>query len=260
MIFIAVNASCKLIVSFTEEKNMNIKNAVVLVTGSNRGLGKALVESLISAGAKKVYATARNTQELNFGSVKSEVELLALDITDQLSIQKAAVKARDVTLLINNAGVLEFGDILEVPVDRIKHSLEVNFYGSLAMSKQFAPIIESNGGGAIVNILTLLSLASMPGLSAYNASKAAEWSMSLSLRASLKDKMVDVHNVFPGAVNTDMLRAVEMDKTDPAEVANNIVEGVNQGLEDIFPDPMSKEVYQQWCKDHKSVERQFSQM
>ncbi len=128
------------------------------------------------------------------------------------------------------------------------------------MSRAFVPVIEKNGGGAVANILTLVALASMPGLAVYNASKAAAWSASLSLRASLANKPVTVHNVFPGAVDTDMLAGVEMPKTSPQDVAEAVVAGIVAGHEDIFPDPMAESMYAEWRKDHKAVEKQFAAM
>lgn len=164
------------------------------------------------------------------------------------------------TWFFNNAGVLSTGTILDVPVDIIKHNFDTNFYGALNLARVFVPIIEKNGGGAIVNTLTLLSLASMPAFAAYNASKAAAWSMTLSLRASLAESNVKVHSVFPGAVNTDMLKDIEIQKTDPEEVASAVIAGVNEDVEDIFPDPMSQHVYSVWSKDHKDIEKQFALM
>ncbi len=239
---------------------MKIQNAVALVTGSNRGIGKALVEALQEAGARKIYALSRDISLLNLAGGQAEIVPLQADIADSADVEKITGQTKDLTLLFNNAGVIDFGNILDVPLDRIKRNFETNFYGTLAMSRALAPVIEANGGGAIVNTLTLLSLASMPGFAAYNASKAAEWSMTLSLRASLAELNIDVHGVFPGAVDTDMLAGIEMPKTSAADVARAIVQGVNQGQEDIFPDPMSIAVYQAWTEDHKAVEKQFASM
>jgi len=239
---------------------MQIKHAVALVTGANRGIGKALVNALMDAGAGKIYASARDVTTLKFVSGNTEIVPLPLDICDHARISSIAEEISDVNLLFNNAGILDAGNILDVPLEHIRRNFETNFYGTLAVCKRLAPLIEANGGGAIVNTLTLLSLASMPGFAAYNASKAAAWSMTLSLRASLSGRNIDVHNVFPGAVDTDMLDGVEIPKTKPAEVAQAIIAGVNAGQEDIFPDPMSVEVYGAWCENHKAVERQFAQM
>jgi NAD(P)-dependent dehydrogenase (short-subunit alcohol dehydrogenase family) len=239
---------------------MNIKDSVALITGANRGLGKALVQELIKAGARKIYVLTRDSSKLSIDSGKTEIVPLQYDVSHLASLQKIALQASDVNLLINNAGVLSTGDILDVSIDSIKHNFDTNFYGALALARVLVPVIKANAGGSIVNILTLLSLASMPAFSAYNASKAAAWSMTLSLRASLTETNIDVHSVFPGAVNTDMLDGIDIPKTSPVEVAQAIVKGINEGKEDIFPDSMSKDVYDLWSKNHKIIEKQFAQM
>lgn len=237
---------------------MDISNTVALVTGANRGVGLALVSALLNAGAKKVYAAARDIEALpSFDDYR--VVSLPLDVTDQRTVTSAFRDANDVNLVINNAGVLSFGDALSVADDDIRHNFAVNFYGMLDVSRAASVVLEKNQG-ALVNVLTLLSLASMPGMAAYNASKAAAWSLTLSLRASLKEKGVNVHSVFPGAIDTDMLAGVEIPKTSPADVASAIVQGVITGKEDIFPDPMSQQVYKAWAADHKAVEREFAGM
>jgi NAD(P)-dependent dehydrogenase (short-subunit alcohol dehydrogenase family) len=241
---------------------MKIQDATVLVTGANRGIGSAFVHALLQAGAKKVYATARDLNSLQAVTALDAHRVIPLqvDITDRELVNALPAKAKDVNLLINNAGILAFGSILEVPTETIASQFETNFYGPLNMARAFVPVIERNHGGAIVNILTLVALASMPGLSVYNASKAAAWSMTQSLRASVVEKGIIIHGVFPGAVDTEMLAGVEMAKTSPNDIAVAVLSGIEAEQEDIFPDPMSAQVYMAWKQDHKAVEKQFATM
>jgi len=236
------------------------QNTIALVTGANRGIGKALVSALLNAGASKVYAGTRDPSSTGSQFFDARVVPIALDVTDAGQIEAAAAQASDTTMLFNNAGVLDFGDILSAPMAAIEKNIATNFYGKLSMARAFTPVILNNGGGAIINTLTLVALASMPGLAVYNASKAAAWSMTQSLRASLAGQNITVYGVFPGAVDTDMLAGVEMDKSSPQDVAEAIVAGVQAGDEDIFPDPMAASVYEAWCADHKAVEKQFATM
>ncbi|MEO8151594.1 MAG: SDR family oxidoreductase [Rhizobacter sp.] len=241
---------------------MKLQQATALVTGANRGIGRAFVAALLKAGVRRVYATARDTRTLT--------ELLAIDPTRVLPLQldvvngeliaAAVCAAPDVNLLINNAGVLEFGSILEVERSLLVRQFDTNFYGPLDMARAFAPVIERNGGGAVVNLLTLVALASMPSLSTYNATKAATWSMTQSLRADLARRGIAVHGVFPGAVDTDMLAGVDLPKASPADVAAAVMAGLEADVEDIFPDAMSTQLYAAWKQDHKAVEKQFSVM
>lgn len=246
----------------SRDLTMNIQTATVLVTGANRGVGAALVSALLQAGVKKVYATARDLSRLDpiVALDATRVFPLHLDVTDPAQVSQATTKAADVNLLINNAGSLAFGSILDVPTETIAQQLDTNFYGALHMARAFVPVIEANEGGAIVNLLTLLSMVSAPGMSAYSLSKAAAWSMTQSLRASLSSQNIAVYGVFPGAIDTDMLAGIDMAKTSPADVAAAVVAGIAEGQEDIFPDPMSTQVYAAWKQDHKAVEKQFAAM
>ncbi|TGK02539.1 SDR family NAD(P)-dependent oxidoreductase [Leptospira langatensis] len=237
---------------------MKINQSVALVTGSNRGIGKAIVESLVANGAKKVYAAARTWDGKK--PMNDRVIHVELDVTDQKQIDALVGKAGDVNLLVNNAGVVDFVDIINASEEQFQRNFSVNLFGMWKMAKAFAPIIEKNTGGAMVNILSILSFASMPVFSVYNASKAAAWSMCLSLRATLKDKGIRVLNVFPGPVDTDMISAVDIAKTSPKDVANSILAGLESEKEDVFPDPMSESVYDAWKKDHKQIEKQFASM
>lgn len=241
---------------------MKLKGKNVFITGANRGIGRELVIQCLNEGAARVYAGTRDPSALLLSSLPIEnnrLQTVQLDVTHRASINDAAALANDCHLLINNAGVLSFGDILSATPEEIDQAFAVNFWGVLNVTSALAPALEKNSG-ALVNVLTLLSLASMPGMAAYNASKAAAWSLTLSLRASLSGRNISVHSVFPGAVDTNMLAGVEMAKTSPEVVAAAIVQGVQEGREDIFPDPMSVSVYQAWCEDHKAVERQFAAM
>ncbi len=241
---------------------MKIQNATALVTGANRGIGYAIVNALLQARVKKVYATARTIDSLSALVALDPIRVipLQLDVTDINRIKALPAQATDVNLLINNAGILAFGNILEVPTETIASQFDTNFYGSLNMARAFVPVIEQNQGGAIVNILTLVALASMPGLSTYNASKAATWSMTQSLRACVAAKGITVYSVFPGAVDTAMLAGVEMAKTRPADIATAVLAGIEAEQEDIFPDSMSTQLYTAWKQDHKAVEKQFATM
>ncbi len=235
-------------------------NSVALVTGANRGIGAALVRALADAGLARIYAGARSLSTFDGRSLPRNVIPIEVDVTMPDQVDRLAATASDTTILFNNAGVLAFGDILSTCWDEVEANLQVNYLGTLRVARALAPVIERNGGGAIVNMLTLLALASMPGLAVYNASKAAAWSITQSLRASMSDRPIRVHSVFPGAVDTTMLADVEMEKARPDDVAKSILDGVIDGREDIFPDAMSSSVYDAWTKDHKAVEKQFASL
>ena len=238
---------------------MQIKDSVAFVTGAHRGIGRAFVDALLERGAKRVYAAARDLSALApvVGLDPKRVRTVKLDVTSIADTQAAAALGKDVTLLINNAGVLAGGGVVDLPVAAVRDTMETNFYGVLNLTTAFVPVLERHGG-AVVNILTLLSMISLPRLAAYNASKAAGWSLTQSLRADLAKRGIAVHGVFPGAVDTDMARSLTIPKTPAIDVARATLAGVEAGDEDIYPDPMSKEVYSAWRKDHKAVERQFA--
>lgn len=240
---------------------MRIQGAIALVTGANRGIGLSLVSELLRRGAAKVYACARDVKELDRAIALDphRVVALALDVTDAAQRARVAETATDVTLLVNNAGVADMGSVLEAPPDAFKRNFDVNCFGLLQVTRALTPALAANGG-AVVNILTLVAMASMPRLGVYNASKAAAWSLTQSLRADLARRGVAVFAVFPGAVDTDMTRALDIPKTAPADVAASVADGVEAGTEDIFPDPMSQAFYAQWTADHKAVEHRFAAM
>ena len=240
---------------------MQIKDSVALVTGANRGIGRAFVEALLERGATRIYAAARDLASLDpvVRLDPKRIRGLQLDVTRAEDAHAAAAQAKDLTLLINNAGVLAAGGLTDIPVDAVRGNMETNFFGLLNVTTAFVPALERNKG-SIVNILTLLSLASMPGVAAYNASKAAGWSLTQSFRADLAKRRIRVHGVFPGAVDTEMARSFEIPKPTAIDVARATLAGVEANEEDIYPDPMSQQVYAAWRADHKAVERQFAAM
>ena len=239
---------------------MKIRDCTALVTGANRGIGRALVAALLSAGARKVYATARDAKKLpRFdGADAARVTSLTLDVTKPEDIAAAARVASDVTLLVNNAGVLELGDAAETSSESIRRVFDVNVLGVLEMARAFAPVIEANGGGAIANVVSVAAFVSMPGYAAYCASKAADWSLTQGLRASFAQKGVAVHAIFPGPIDTDMADGFPMDKTSAEDCAHAILAGIEASMEDIFPDPMAVRIADAWSRDPKSVQKEFA--
>ncbi len=240
---------------------MNLQGVAVFVTGANRGLGSAIVRELLAAGVGKVYAAARNPDQLDavIALDGKRVVPIRLDITDRGQIVGAASAASDVQLLINNAGVLDFAGALETTRDELERNMATNFYGTLDMTRAFAPVIEKNGGGTVANVLTFLSFVSAPIFSAYNASKAASWSMAMSLRAYLAPKGVSIANIFPTTIDTRMVDGLKKDKAKPADVARDIVKGIADGLEDIYPLGAAA-AFEAWRRDQKEIERQFAKL
>ena len=241
---------------------MDIRHSTALVTGANRGIGREFVAALLAGGADRVYAAGRSLGDLaaTVALDPARVKPVILDVTDAAQVAALPAAAPDVTLLINNAGVLDFGDALSVPVADIRRNLEVNLFGALQVTRALAPVIAGRGGGAVVNMLSVVALASMPGLAGYNLSKAALHSLTQSLRAVLKAQGIAVHGAYPGPVDTDMAAAIPFDKTSPKAVAEAVLAGVGAGVEDIFPDPMSAGLAPRWFSDPKALERQFATM
>ena len=238
---------------------MQIRDSIALVSGANRGIGRALVEALLDRGARRVYATGRDLATLD-GVValdRARVRPLKLDVTNPGDARAAAGAAGDVNLLINNAGIATAAGAADTSVDMIRETMETNFFGLVHMTNAFLPTLREHRG-AIVNILTIVALASSPMLAAYTASKAAGWSLTQSLRADLARHGITVHGVFPGAVDTDMIRSFTLPKTPAIDVARAVLDGIEAGTEDIFPDPMAQQLYAAWRQDHKAVERQLA--
>ena len=234
---------------------MKIEGCVALVTGANRGFGKAIVSALVEAGAAKVYAAARDERMV---SANSRVVPLTLDVTKPDQVAAAARKASDVTLLINNAGALNSFNVLTTSQADIDADFRVQVHGTLGVIRAFLPALERAGGATIVNVLSLTSLASFPALGGYSASKAAAYSMTQALRPELKKKQIEILAALPGPIDTDMVKDLPMPKTSPADTANGLLAGIARGDEEIFPDPMARQMGALWNKSHKEYERAFA--
>jgi NAD(P)-dependent dehydrogenase (short-subunit alcohol dehydrogenase family) len=234
---------------------MKIDNKIFFVSGANRGIGKAIVEELLKHNVKKVYASARKAGDLKFSDAR--VVPVTLDITKREQIEKAAQQANDVDVLINNAGVASHGGIIASERDVLTFDMEVNYFGTVSMVRHFAPVLEKHKG-AVANVISIVGLASIPLIGGYSASKAALFSATQAMRVELKPKHIEVHGIFPGPIDTDMSKDFPMEKATPQSTAKNIVQGLIDGKEDIFPDPMSADVSHLWAKDPKALERQFA--
>ncbi len=240
---------------------MKIENSVALVTGASRGIGRSLVSALISAGAGRVYAAARNPRALAdlVLSHPDRVIAIELDVTIPRDVDALAERTRGVNLVINNAGSLTSFGLMDGPRETLERELATNFYGMLGVTKAMLPQLERTRG-SLANVLTVVSLASMSALGGYSASKAAAFSATQSLRHELKKKGIAVHAVFPGPVDTEMSKDITLPKTSPDDVARAIVDGIAHDEEDILPDPMARQVWEGWTRDPKAVERQFGAM
>jgi NAD(P)-dependent dehydrogenase (short-subunit alcohol dehydrogenase family) len=216
---------------------MKIAGATALVTGANRGFGRSLTAELIDRGAT-VYAGARHPDQVDVPGAKP----IALDITDARSVEAAAAIAGDITLLINNAGSATGANLLDGDLDQIRLELDTHFLGTLSVIRAFAPKIAANGGGSILNILSVLSWVSFPAVGAYAAGKAAAWSMTNTLRAQLADQNIRVAGLHVGYMDTDMAASVTAPKSDPAAIATIAVDGLEADRYEILADDISRHV------------------
>ncbi len=235
-----------------------IKDKVVLISGANRGIGKSFATQALKMGAKKVYACARDESSLTelVAEYGDKVVPLTLDVTNQEQIDAAAATARDVEVLINNSGMAGGGPIVNNPnpADQ-RMEMEVNYFGMMNMSSAFAPILKTNGGGAIINVLSVAALSNFAFAPGYSASKAAGRSLTQALRVELAKQNTLVSGVFPGPVDTDMAKDVPMEKVSPDSVAVHVYEEIAKGSEDIYPDPFAVQFAAGVQADFKAVEK-----
>jgi NAD(P)-dependent dehydrogenase (short-subunit alcohol dehydrogenase family) len=216
---------------------MQIRGATVLVTGANRGIGLAFAQALLARGARKVYAGARDPKSVTLPGV----EPVRLDVTKPEEIAAAAQRLGDVTLLINNAGVGAAGGFLAEESEQLaQQMLDTNYFGVLRLSKAFAPILKRNGGGGIINVLSIASWWNNGVLAAYSASKAAAWSLTNALRAELAEQKTQVLGLHMGFVDTDMVRSFEMPKATPEEIVRQALDGLEAGADEVLGDEWTR--------------------
>jgi NAD(P)-dependent dehydrogenase (short-subunit alcohol dehydrogenase family) len=229
---------------------MNVAGKAVLITGANRGIGRALVDEALRRGAGRVYAATRQP----FSHPDARVVPLIMDVTKPAQIQDAVTKVESLDILINNAGQSQYDDLSDrTPLDEL---LAVNLFGTYGVTQAFLPLL-ARSGGAIVNGLSALALAPLPIMSAYSISKAAALSLTQALRGLVAARGVSVHAVLTGPVDTDMTRDLDIPKSSPEAVAKAMLDGVERGEEDIFPDPLSQGLAEGWRNGvAKGLERQ----
>jgi NAD(P)-dependent dehydrogenase (short-subunit alcohol dehydrogenase family) len=220
---------------------MKIDNAVALVTGANRGIGLAFTRELLARGARKVYAGARDPSTVT----QPGVEAIRLDVTNPEEVAAAVARAGDVTLLINNAGVGHQGGFLASDSEEVaRRQFETNFYGMLRMSKAFAPVLAANGGGALLNVLSIVSWINGGQLAAYAASKSAAWSLTNSLRHELAAQKTQVLALHMAFVDTDLARAIDGPKASPEEIVKRALDGLESGFDEVLADERTQLVKQ----------------
>jgi len=213
---------------------MDMTDQIALVTGANRGIGKQFVLELLDRGASKVYATARRPETFDF--TDDRVVPVRLDLLDHDSIVAAAAVARDVTVIVNNAGISTGATLVTGDLAEIRRELDTHFWGTLGVIREFAPILKTNGGGAIVNILSALSWFASPGAGSYAAAKAAEWNMTNGVRLELAGQGTLVQGVLLGAADTDIMAGYDGPKIDPRDVPRASLDGLASGAIEVIVD------------------------
>lgn len=242
---------------------MNIKNKTVFITGANGGIGQAIITSLINRGAKKIYASARNTDLLKAIVEKYNdiVIPVCLDITDSKQVEQISKKYCDIDILINNAGLNTNSCIkCEGAVDSLKKEVEVNLFGTLNMFNAFKTCLIKKEQGVIVNVCSILSYVNMPMNGTYSISKAATHSLTQAMRGELAKYNINVIGVYPGPVDTRMTEGLEMPKATPNSVAEEIVKGIELKVNRVMPDDFSKGLYKNILKSYEDVEKEMENL
>lgn len=220
---------------------MKLENAVVLITGANRGLGLAFAKAAIERGARKVYATARDPEKISLEGVIP----VKLDVTNPEDVSRVARDYGDVTLLINNAGIAEIGGILsENSEDILRHQMETNVYGPIRVSRALAPTLATNGGGGIINVLSIASWITSPILATYSVTKSAAWSVTNALRQELKQQHTQVLGLHVGFIDTDLTSGLDVPKIAPDIVVTRTFDALEQGEHQVLADEATQQVHQ----------------
>jgi NAD(P)-dependent dehydrogenase (short-subunit alcohol dehydrogenase family) len=220
---------------------MKIQNAVVLVTGANRGLGLEFARQALERGARRVYACARDASSIKLEGVVP----VQLDVTRAGDVAALAVKLSDVTILINNAGIARPGGFAtSTAQDVLREQMETNVFGMLNLSQAFAPILASNGGGAILNILSIFSWVNTPTIAGYGVSKAAAWALTNGLRHELRAQKTQVVGLHAGFIDTDLTRGIDVPKATPADVVREALDAIEANAEEVFVDDLSRQIHE----------------
>jgi NAD(P)-dependent dehydrogenase (short-subunit alcohol dehydrogenase family) len=220
---------------------MQLSNAVVFITGANRGIGLAFAREALARGARRVYAAARDPATIQLPGVVA----IQLDVTDEAQVERAARECGDVTVLVNNAGVAATGGFLaEGGMASARLQFETNFFGPLRMVQAFAPVLARNGGGAVLNVLSIASWINRPLLGVYGASKSAAWALTNGLRHELRAQGTQVTGLHMGFVDTDLTRGIEAPKSTPEAIVRAALDGLEAGAEEVLADDMTRQVKQ----------------
>lgn len=220
---------------------MKLDNATVLITGANRGIGLAFAKAALARGASKVYAGARDPATVTLPGVTP----LRLDVNSPADIAAAVATAGDVSVVINNAGIAQFGGLLAADAEaRLRQQLETNVFGVLRISQAFAPVLAANGGGALVNVASIASWISSPALASYAVSKSAVWSLSNGLRHALRGQKTQVMTLHMAFVDTDMTQGIDSPKSTPEQVVNSALDALEAGAEEVLADALTQQVRQ----------------
>jgi NAD(P)-dependent dehydrogenase (short-subunit alcohol dehydrogenase family) len=242
---------------------MDVINSIALVTGANGGLGQYYIEALRSQGATKIYAGARNPKSLAdmVATDPNVIIPIALDITSESSVNQVASECQDVTLLINNAGVgFNQGLIAASDLSQARMEIEVNYFGTLMMCRAFAPVLKKNGGGAIVNMVSMVARVNLPFNGSYSASKAATLSLTQGVRAELAAQGTFVIAVLPATIDIGMGKAYPDPKVSPEEVVSDALQAVLDRVEDVYPGEQAKQMAAELLRDPKALEKAVATM